>query len=259
MKPLIHVEGKVAVITGGSRGVGKAIAKAFVDHGAKVLIGARKPEGVAETVKELGADNVLGVPFHAGEVESCHKFVQAAIDKWGKVDVLVNNAATNPYYGPAINCEPWAWQKTLDVNLRGYFECARAVAKHLLERKAPGSIINISSIQALLGARDEALYAMTKAAVISLTKTLAVELGPNQIRVNSLCLGLVDTRFAAALVNDAPLLKQVESRMALKRIGKPEDLAGPALLLASDAAAWVTGSIFVVDGGESIGPSFSHE
>lgn len=254
MKPLIHLQGKVAIITGGSRGIGEAIARAFAEHGAKVVIGSRKPEGlekVAESIRAAGGD-CLAVPFHAGEEGGPAKFVAAALAKYGKIDVLVNNAATNPYFGPFIKVERGAWDKTFEVNLRGYFETAREVAKHLIERGAPGSIINIGSTQGLVGAENEGVYSMTKAAIFSMTRTLAVELGPNKIRVNALAPGLVDTKFSAAVVHNDAIHKKIVSLTPLGRIGQPEDLVGPALLLASDASSWITGTVLPIEGGRTV-------
>lgn len=254
MKPLIHLEGKVAIITGGSRGIGEAIARGFSQHGAKVVIGSRKAEGlekVAEAIRAAGGE-VLAVPFHAGEPDGPAKFVAAAIEKFGKVDVLVNNAATNPYFGPFLKVERGAWDKTFDVNLRGYFETARAVANHLIARGAPGSIINIGSTQGLVGAENEGVYGMTKAAIFAMTRTLAVELGPYGIRVNALAPGLVDTKFSAAVVKNDEILQKIINMTPLRRIGVPEDLVGPALLLASDASSWISGTVLPIEGGRTV-------
>lgn len=254
MKPLIHLQGKVAIITGGSRGIGEAIARGFSEHGAKIVIGSRKVEGlekVAESIRAAGGE-VLAIPFHAGEPDGPAKFVAAALEKFGKVDVLVNNAATNPYFGPFLKVERGAWDKTFDVNLRGYFETARAVANHLIARGAPGSIINIGSTQGLVGAENEGVYGMTKAAIFAMTRTLAVELGPHGIRVNALAPGLVDTKFSAAVVKNDEILQKIIHMTPLRRIGVPEDLVGPALLLASDASSWISGTVLPIEGGRTV-------
>lgn len=251
MQPLIHVQGKVAIVTGGSRGIGEAIARALASHGAKVVVASRKLEGVekvAKAILEEGGD-AHAVAFHAGEIDAPQKLVDAALGKYGKVDVLVNNAATNPHFGPFLTVERSQWDKTFDVNLRGYFECARAVAKHLSDRDAPGSIVNVASIVALAGTPLQGVYAMTKAAVVSMTKTLAVELAAMKIRVNAIAPGIVETRFASALTTNPQISEVMLARTPMKRFGQPHEIAGAALYLASDAASFCTGHVLVVDGG----------
>lgn len=254
MRPLIHLEGKVAVVTGGSRGIGESIARTFAAHGAKVVIASRKQDGCDKVAKSIcdGGGDAIGVAFHAGELTAPGKLLDAALSKFGKVDVLVNNAATNPHFGPFLTVEQGQWEKTFEVNLRGYFEMSRAVARHLGDRGAPGSILNVASIVALSGAPLQGVYAMTKAAVISMTKTLAVELAAMNIRVNALAPGIVDTRFASALVNNPDINKLIMDRTPMKRVAQPDEMAGAALFLSSDAASYVTGHTMVVDGGLTI-------
>jgi NAD(P)-dependent dehydrogenase (short-subunit alcohol dehydrogenase family) len=251
MQPLIHVQGKVAIVTGGSRGIGEAIALAFASHGAKVVVASRKLEGVekvAAAIRSEGGD-AHAVAFHAGELEAPQKLVDATVAKYGKVDVLVNNAATNPHFGPFLTVDKGQWDKTFDVNLRGYFECARSVARHLSDRDAPGSIVNVASIVALAGTPLQGVYAMTKAAVVSMTKTLAVELAGSKIRVNAIAPGIVETRFASALTSNPQIAEVMMNRLPMKRFGQPHEIAGAALYLASDAASYCTGHVLVVDGG----------
>jgi NAD(P)-dependent dehydrogenase (short-subunit alcohol dehydrogenase family) len=252
--PLVHLENKVALVTGGSRGIGEAIARAFAGAGAKVVVASRKQEGVdrvAASIRESGGD-AHGIAFHAGELEQVPKLVDAAIAKYGRIDVLVNNAATNPYFGPLINVDRAQWEKTFEVNLRGYFELARAVAKHLVDRDAKGAIVNVASIVALAGAPLQGVYAMTKAGVVSMTQTLAVELASSGIRVNALAPGLVDTKFASAIVHNPDIVNRVVERTPMRRFAQPQEMAGAALFLASDAASFVTGHTLVVDGGLTI-------
>ncbi len=254
MKPLIHLEGKVAIVTGGSRGIGEAIARAFAAHGAKVVVASRKQEGVdkvAASIRDGGGD-AHGVSFHAGDPAQIPKLLAATIEKYGKVDVLVNNAATNPHFGPLLTVEASMWQKTFEVNLQGYFELARAVSRHLIDRGAGGSIVNVASVVALAGAPLQGVYAMTKAAVVSMTQTLAVELAPSNIRVNALAPGLVETKFASAIVQNADMVSRVTERTPMRRFAQPSEMAGPALFLASDAASFVTGHTLVADGGLTI-------
>jgi NAD(P)-dependent dehydrogenase (short-subunit alcohol dehydrogenase family) len=161
----------------------------------------------------------------------------------------VNNAATNPYFGPMMNVDMGAWEKTFEVNTKGYFLATRAVVRHLSSRNAPGSVVNIASIAGMTAALAQGVYGMSKAAVISMTKTLAVELGGSGIRVNAIAPGLVDTHFAGALMANEGLIKNMTERAPVRRVGKPDDIAGMALFLASDASAYVTGLTYVVDGG----------
>lgn len=251
MQPLIHLEGKVAIVTGGSRGIGEAIARAFAAHGAKVVVAARKVEGcekVVAAIREAGGE-AHAVAFHAGELAAPKRLLDAAVEKFGKVDVLVNNAATNPHFGPLLTAEYPAWDKTFEVNLRGYFEMARVVANHLVDRNAPGSILNVASIVGLAGTPLQGIYAMTKAAVISMTQTLAAELAPSGIRVNALAPGIVETRFASALTQNPDIMARLTARTPMGRAAQPHEMAGPALFLASDAASFVTGHVLVADGG----------
>lgn len=257
MTARVTLEGKVAIVTGGSRGIGEAIARTFAAHGARVVIASRKVEGVqavAESIgKEHGADSVLAVGAHTGKEEECVRLVGAAIEKFGKVDVLVNNAGTNPYFGPMLNAEMGAWDKTFDVNLKGYFWCAREVAKHCIAREAPGSIVSITSVAGLMGTPLQGIYAATKAAVISMTKTLAIELAPSKIRVNAIAPGFVDTRLASAILKNDELLAHVLAKTPMRRYGTPDEIAGGALYLASDTASFLTGHTLVIDGGMTIG------
>lgn len=250
-EPLIHVRDKVCIVTGGTRGIGEAIARALGRAGGRVVVASRKPEGVDAAVARLRALGleVLGVACHTGKPDDVERLVGSTIERFGRVDVLVNNAATNPYFGPFLNGPDGALDKTLEVNVKGYLACARAVARHLVERGAKGSIINVSSIQGLAGAPLQGFYAMSKAAVVSMTQTLAIELGPSGIRVNALAPGLVETRFAAQLTSSKELVERYTSRAPLGRVAEPDELAGAALFLASDAASYVTGHTLVVDGG----------
>src|SRR5438105_8847087 len=181
----IRLDGKVALIIGASRGIGEAIARTFAAHGAQVVLAARKPEAL-QTVADSIGPAARAVPAHAGKEADCLRLVEAALAAFGKVDVLVNNAGTNPYFGPLLGAEEAAWDKTFEVNLKGYFWLARDVCKHLVDRGAPGSVVNISSVNGLEAAPLQGVYGMTKAAVISLTRTLAYELGPARIRVNAI-------------------------------------------------------------------------
>ena len=247
----IELTGKVAIITGASRGIGEAFARAFVEHGAKVVLAARKIEGVQAVTSSLG-DAALGVAAHTGKEADCVALVDAAVKRFGKVDVLVNNAATNPYFGPLLQADMGAWDKTFEVNLKGYFVMAREVAKHLIARGAPGSIVNVASVAGLEAAPMQGIYGMTKAAVISMTKTLAFELGSSNIRVNAIAPGLVETRLASAIVQNEELARHVVQKTPLGRYAQPAEIAGGAVYLASDSANFLTGHTLVIDGGMTV-------
>lgn len=255
MSEQIHVRGKCALVTGGSRGIGLGIAKALARGGAKVAIVARKPEGLAEAASAFAGEglDLVTLEGHVGKTEEIERVVAAAIAALGKIDVLVNNAATNPHFGPLMTADDKIFDKTFETNARGYFATTRAVVRHLVDREAPGSILNVASIQGLVASPLMGVYGMTKAAVISMTKTLAVELGPSKIRVNALAPGLVDTRFASALTQNPDILQRFLERTPLGRYGQPDDIGGVALYLASDASSFVTGQTWTIDGGYTLG------
>jgi NAD(P)-dependent dehydrogenase (short-subunit alcohol dehydrogenase family) len=254
----LGLEGKVAIVTGGSRGIGEAIARAFVEQGARVAIASRKLDGVASVAESItqahGEGRVRAFTAHTGKEDECKRLVEETVAAFGKVDVLVNNAGTNPYFGPMLNADNGAWDKTFEVNLKGYFWCAREVGRHLAGRSAKGgSIISVASIAGLVASPMQGIYSMTKASVISMTKTLALELGPSGIRVNAIAPGFVDTRLASAVLKNDDLVKAVVSRTPLGRYGSPDEIAGGAVYLASDAASFLTGHTLVIDGGLTIG------
>lgn len=247
----INLHNKVAIVTGSSRGIGEQIARAYAQAGAKVVLAARKQAGldlVAEQIRAEGGQ-ALAVACHTGDPEQVEALVARAAEHFGQVDVLVNNAATNPYFGPMIGVEWPAWDKTFDVNVKGYFAASRALAQHLMARGGAGAIINVSSILGQGGARFQGIYGMTKAAINSMTQTLAIEWGPSQIRVNAIAPGFIDTKFSAALTGNEEIKKMILDRTPLGRMGQPEDLSGLAVFLASDAASFITGATFVADGG----------
>lgn len=250
----ISLQGKTALVTGASRGIGLAIARAYAQNGAKVAIVSRKPENIEAAKEELAKEGLAVEAFaaHVGREGAAAEILASAIAKLGHLDILVNNAATNPHFGPVVSADDKVFDKTFETNARAYFSLAREMAKHLVERAAGGSLLFVSSTQGILSSPLMGVYGMTKAAVISLTKTLAAELGPSGIRVNCIAPGLVDTRFAATLVQNDDIAKRWIDRAPLRRWGKPEEIAGAAVFLASDAASYITGETLVIDGGFSV-------
>lgn len=243
----IRMDGKVALVTGGSRGIGRAIARAFVEAGARVMITSRGAAACEEAARELGAAADFE-PGHVGREEDIDRVIEATLSRLGPIDVLVNNAATNPYYGHVLDTDLGAFQKTVDVNIRGYFY-ASVFAGRLMRENGGGSIINVASVNAVRPGPMQAIYSITKGAVLNMTKAFAKECGPHGIRCNAILPGLIRTKFAGALIADEQQLAHYLGGHPLGRVGEPQDLAGAAVFLASPASAYVTGEFLVVDGG----------
>ncbi|MGN6106474.1 MAG: glucose 1-dehydrogenase [Kofleriaceae bacterium] len=240
---------KVIVITGASRGIGEAIARACVEAGAQVVLASRKQADLDKVATTLPPERAIALACHTGKAEDVDALFARAIERFGRIDGLVNNAATNPYFGPLIDTPDVALDKTIEVNLRGYFYCARAFVRHARTRGGGGSIVNLASVAALRAAPMQGAYGMTKAAVVSMTQTLAFELGSSQIRVNAIAPGLVETRFASAIVGNPMLRDHIVNRTPLARHAQPPEIAGAAVYLLADASSFTTGSVMVVDGG----------
>lgn len=246
----LRLDGKVALVTGASRGIGRAIAKAYVDAGAKVMLSSRKQDALEATAEEIGGETAV-FAANAGEPDQAEACIQATLDTFGAFDILVNNAATNPYMGRAVDIDESRYDKTFQVNLRGpFFWTQKAWQASMKDRG--GVIVNIASIGGMTYGGHIGVYDNTKAALLHLTGHFAAELAP-QVRVNGIAPGLVKTDFARALWE--PAEEQVAARIPLRRIGLPEDIANAALFLASDASSWVTGHTLVVDGGAMVGRS----
>jgi NAD(P)-dependent dehydrogenase (short-subunit alcohol dehydrogenase family) len=243
------LQDKVIVITGASRGIGEAIARACVEGGAKVALASRKQADLDKVCASLPPERAIAIACHTGKPEEVDAMVAKAVERFGRVDGIVNNAATNPYFGPLIDTPDAAIDKTLEVNVRGYLYCARAFVKHARTRGNTGSIVNIASVAGLRASPMQGIYGATKAAVISMTQTLAFELGGSGLRVNAIAPGLVETKFASAIVGNPMLRDHVVKRTPLARHAQPSEIAGAAVYLLSDAASFTTGSVMVVDGG----------
>lgn len=260
--PLFRLDGKVAIVTGASRGIGEAIAFAFAEQGAKVVLASRKLDELRKVEERInsafgsafGASGPVAraIACHTGKPEEIRALISSTRETFGSIDILVNNAATNPYFGPLIATPESAFDKTFEVNVKGYFIAASEVIRHLQDRGAPGSIISVASMVGLRAAPFQGAYGMTKAAVISMTQTLALEVGAQGIRVNAIAPGLVDTKFAAAIVQNDAMRQMVVARTPLGRHAQPSEIVGAAVFLASDAASYVNGHTLVVDGGMTI-------
>jgi NAD(P)-dependent dehydrogenase (short-subunit alcohol dehydrogenase family) len=242
------LSGRNAIITGATRGIGLAMAHGFLEAGATVTLCGRKQEGVDEALAELAKfdDRVLGVVAHVGQSESLAALVEAATEQFGTVDVLVNNAGTNPYFGPILDSDETAWDKTMEVNLKGPYTLSKLVARQMT---GGGSMINIASIAGLTALADQGIYSVSKAGLIMLTKVMARELGQQKIRVNAICPGLIKTRLSAAMWSDPKIEKRITSLKALGRIGETDELTGAAIYFASEASSFTTGAVLQVDGG----------
>jgi NAD(P)-dependent dehydrogenase (short-subunit alcohol dehydrogenase family) len=253
MSSLFDIAGKVAIVTGASRGIGQAIAERMAEAGAKVVLSSRKQESlnpVAAAIQAKGSE-AIAVVAHNGEKAALQALAQAALDAYGRIDILVNNAATNPHFGAVLEAEDSLWQKTIEVNIMGNMWLTQAVVP-VMRKNGGGKIINIASVNGLRPGRLQGIYSMTKAAVINLTQTLAMELGIDNIQVNAIAPGLVQTKFARVIWENDVIIQEMMNRTPAGRIGQPDDIAGIALYLASPASAYTTGQVFVVDGGTTI-------
>jgi dehydrogenase/reductase SDR family protein 4 len=243
-------QGKVVLITGASRGIGRATALACAELGADVVLSSRKLpdlEALTTEITSLGR-RAIAVACHAARTEELEKLVKRSEEEFGHVDILVNNAATNPYLGPTVNAEEKVWDITMGLNMKGYFLLCKMVAQ-LMIKQGGGSIVNVSSIDGIRRGEGLGIYSISKAGVIMLTEVLAAELSQYNIRVNGVAPGLVRTRLSQALWQDEERHKKAIARIPLRRLGQPEDIASAIVFLASDAAQYITGHTLVVDGG----------
>lgn len=248
-----RLDGKVAVVNGGSRGIGAAIALGLAEQGAQVVVSSRKIEGceaVARDIRDRGY-KALALQCHGGKTEQIDILIDAISEQFGRLDILINNAATNPYYGPVGETPMGAFDKTIEVNFRGpFYFCEKAVA--MMKTQGGGAIVNVASVNGLNPGFYQGVYSNTKAAIINMSKAFAIEYGKDNIRVNALCPGLVDTDMTAVFKADDAALEKLLQGIPLSRMALPEDMVAAVLYMVSDAGSYFTGQNIVVDGGITI-------
>jgi dehydrogenase/reductase SDR family protein 4 len=253
IKEQFSLEGKVAIITGSSKGIGKAIAKGLAENGAQVVISSRSQEacdGVVTEFKKEGL-NAIGIACHVGKEDHRNQLISKTIKTFGRIDILVNNAAINPVYSPIEEVDSVIFDKIMDINVKAPWALSNLVLPHLQANKN-GSIINIASVEALTPGYGLGIYSTSKAAILMLTKNQAKEWGVHGIKVNAICPGLIKTKFSAALWQNEKMLNKLEKSIPSGRMGMPEEIVGLACLLASDAGNYMTGGVYTADGGYMI-------
>jgi len=252
VKPLFDLNGKNALVTGASKGIGEAIARGLAEFGARVVLSSRHQDAVEQVAAAFAADGLdaIAVAANIGNTEDVRSLVETTVKNCGGIDILVNNAAANPVFGPIHETDERAFDKIIEVNLKGPFELCKQIHPVMKERGG-GAIINISSIGGITPERFIGVYSVSKAAINNLTKAMAQDWGKDNIRVNAICPGLVKTRFSEALWRDDATRQRFLDQIPLGRIGQADDIAGLAVFLASDASSWCTGGVYLMDGGYS--------
>jgi NAD(P)-dependent dehydrogenase (short-subunit alcohol dehydrogenase family) len=249
---MFNLQGKIALITGASRGIGEAVARLFAQQGAKVIIASRNQNALDQLASAInesnGNNNVVGMACHIGNSESVNGLLAKLTAQFNKIDVLVNNAATNPFFGELLDTPESMIQKTIDVNIKGYLQMSQLVGK-IMKENGGGSIINTASVNGVSAGPMQGIYSMTKATVISMTGAMAKETAKYGIRVNAVLPGLTDTKFASALTQNDKMLNSILPLIPMARMAQPEEIAPAFLFLASDAASYITGINLPVDGG----------
>ncbi len=252
IQSLFQLDGKVALITGASKGIGEAMARGLAEFGANVVISSRKQASVDAVAEAFQRDGLTatGIAANTGNREDIQRLIDTTVHTYGGLDIIINNAATNPVFGPIQNTDERAFDKIIEVNLKGPFELCKA-AYPLLKQRGGGSIINIASIGGIRPEAGIGIYSVSKAAINNLTMAMAQDWGADNIRVNAICPGLIKTKFSEALWNNEAILDRFLKHIPLGRAGNADDIAGLAVFLASDAAAYCTGGVYMVDGGYS--------
>jgi NAD(P)-dependent dehydrogenase (short-subunit alcohol dehydrogenase family) len=253
---LFDLTGKVAIVTGASRGIGEAIARRLAQHGAQVVVSSRKPDACQAVVdainKAEGREAAIAIGCNISHKEELQRLVDETKATWAPADILVSNAAVNPYYGPSAGMSDEQFDKILTCNVKASHWLSQMVLPGMRAKK-DGAIIMISSIGGFVGSASIGGYNISKAADLQLARNLAVEAGPDNIRVNCICPGVVKTYFAEALWKDPKIEKMMTQKLPLRRFGEPDDIAGAAVFLASPAGRWMTGQAMIIDGGTMIG------
>jgi NAD(P)-dependent dehydrogenase (short-subunit alcohol dehydrogenase family) len=248
--PSFDLTGQVALVSGASRGIGESIAHALAANGAHVICTSRKLEGceaVASAIRAAGG-SAEALACHIGDIAGIEDVWKRVTEKHGRVDILVNNAATNPYFGPIQDTDVSAFQKTVDVNIRGYFFMSTHAVKLMAKHKR-GAIVNVASVNAFVPGAHQGIYSITKAAIVSMTEAFAKECAPLGVRVNALAPGATDTKFASTLVNTPEISKRILERTPIGRFAQPDEMAGAVLYLVAPASSYTTGTTIIVDGG----------
>ncbi len=247
---MFDLTGKIALVTGASRGIGESIARLLAANGAHVIVSSRKIDACQAVAQSIVADGGKASAYacHVGEITQIDNIFSHIQSRYGKLDILVNNAAANPYFGHILDTDLAAYNKTVDVNIRGYFFMSIAAGK-MMKKQGGGVILNTASVNGVIPGDMQGIYSITKAAVISMTKSFAKECGKFNIRVNALLPGLTDTKFASALTSNDAILKTALKVIPLGRVAQPDEMAGTVLYLVSDASSYTTGASVIVDGG----------
>jgi NAD(P)-dependent dehydrogenase (short-subunit alcohol dehydrogenase family) len=252
MTQTFDLTNKVAIITGASRGIGLAIAWAYVRAGASIVISSRRIENIGPVADQINQEfpgRAIAIAAHAGHQAETQTLVEQAVKQFGRLDIAINNAATNPHFGPLLSSEPSHWDKIMEVNVKGYFWLCQAAARQMQAQGQGGKIINVASISGLVPGPMMGIYSISKAAVIMMTKVLAVELGAENIQVNALAPGFIKTRFSRVLWDTPSINQGILERTPAGRMAEPDELTGIALYLASAASDFTTGTVFTIDGG----------